>query len=215
MTDDFGKRLTEAMRLKGWKQADVARLLSITPSAVAQWFKDGTRPRRDRVVKIAEALGVDAEALYGEPIPQPIAGVMHLKPMPVAPETKRDLPVYAAAEGGGGIMLISQNAIEYTYRSETSRGAECFAVHVVGASMEPAFFQGEQVVVDPRRVPSAGDDCVFAAEERSGEWRASIKRLLRVAPDRWRVRQYNPPKDFDLLRSEWGKAFKIIEKRFR
>ena len=93
------------MRVKGWKQADVARLLSITPSAVAQWFKDGTRPRRDRVVKIAEALGVDAEALYGEPIPPPIAGGMSLKPVPVAPETKRDLPVYAAAEGGGGIKI--------------------------------------------------------------------------------------------------------------
>lgn len=202
------------MDAKGFKNADLANALKITPSAVSQWLSGKTKPDRNKVLEIARILETDADALWGKVIPR-ITDVMQLNPTPVAAEYRRDLPVYAAAEGGGGAMLIQQSAIDFTYRSETSRGAECFAVHVVGESMSPAFAQGEQVIVDPRRVPAGGDDCIFVSVDGKGEWRAVIKRLLRVASDRWCVRQYNPAKDFDLMRSEWPKALKIIEKRFR
>lgn len=214
MANDFGQRLKSALAETPYKAVDVAHAVGVTAAAVSQWLSGTTVPRLDKIKKIAEFLNVPLSNLVA-PQGKIISDVMQLRPEQLKGEYKRDLPVYAAAEGGSGSMLIQQSAIEYTYRSETSRGLTCFAVHVVGDSMEPAFAQGDQVVVDPRRVPAAGDDCIFAADLPGGEYRAVIKRLLRTTADRWLVRQYNPPKDFALQKSEWPKVFKIIEKRFR
>jgi phage repressor protein C with HTH and peptisase S24 domain len=213
MAGQFGQRLKAAMKAADVKNVEIARVLGITASSVSQWISGDTVPRDDKIVKLAELLKVKPEELAGRPIRKALAA-MPLNAVAVAAQSTRDLPVYAAAEGGSGAMIISQSAIEYTYRSETSRGPECFAVHVIGDSMEPAFFQGEQVVVDPRRVPAAGDDCIFI-NDADPEWRAIVKRLLRASPDKWRVRQYNPTKDYELSRTEWTRALKIIEKRFR
>lgn len=213
MASQFGQKLKAAMKAADVKNVDITRVLGVTASSVSQWISGAVTPRDDKVAKLAELLKVKPEDLLGRPI-RKVFAPMPLNAIAVGAQSTRDLPVYAAVEGGGGAMIISQSAIEYTYRSETSRGPECFAVHVIGDSMEPAFFQGEQVVVDPRRVPAAGDDCIFV-NDREPEWHAVVKRLLRATPDKWRVRQYNPAKDFELPRTEWTRALKIIEKRFR
>lgn len=213
MSVQLGQRLKAAMKAADVKNVDIARALGVTASSVSQWLSGAVTPRDDKIARLAEIVKVKPEELLGRPI-RKVFAPMPLHAVAVGVQSTRDLPVYAAVEGGGGAMIISQSAIEYTYRSETSRGPECFAVHVIGESMEPAFWQGEQVVVDPRRVPAAGDDCIFV-NDHEPEWHAVVKRLLRATPDKWKVRQYNPAKDFDLSRAEWTRALKIIEKRFR
>ena len=53
----------------------------------------------------------------------------------------------------------------------------------------------------------------FEAQE-DGTLRALVKRLLRITADHWRVRQYNPPRDFDLPKKKWSRAQMITEKRY-
>lgn len=43
---------------------------------------------------------------------------------------------------------------------------------------------------------------------------ALVKRLLRHTADHWRVRQFNPPRDFDLSKKKWSRALVITEKRY-
>ena len=43
----------------------------------------------------------------------------------------------------------------------------------------------------------------------------TFSRLLRIAPEKWRVRQFNPAKDFDLDRGLWQKAQLIVGKYAR
>lgn len=211
--DSFGKRLRAAMRDAGVKNAQLARKLNVTPAAVSQWLSETSSPRRDNVFAIAQALSVPIETLISD-IQSPIESFpLRTHPAPVA--QARDLPVFASVEAGGGAMLIQQNPIDYTYRSETSMGADCFACHVLGDSMEPAFERGEQVIVDPRRVAMPGDACVFVDESDATEWRAVVKRLVRVTDRAWIVRQFNPARDFELPRDKWPRALKIVEKRFR
>jgi phage repressor protein C with HTH and peptisase S24 domain len=124
--------------------------------------------------------------------------------------------VWASAEAGSdGAMVLVNDPIDYIRRSERMQGVKApFAFYVIGASMTPAIEHGDQVVVNPALPPKAGADCVFIQEERDGTMRALVKRLLKTGPDSWRVRQYNPPKDFDLPKKKWPKALLITEKRY-
>jgi len=109
-------------------------------------------------------------------------------------------------------MILTSEPIDHIHRRGQTRGA--FAFFVIGGSMSPAIDHGNQVVVDPAQPPRAGDDCVFVADDGNGTMLALVKRLLRAHPDRWRVRQFEPLRDFDLPRKKWAKAFKITEKRY-
>lgn len=65
----FTDNLEAAMRRAGVSQSELARRLGIRSQAVNQWFKSGgTAPRGKRLIRVAEALGVDlAELLNGAP----------------------------------------------------------------------------------------------------------------------------------------------------
>ena len=126
-----------------------------------------------------------------------------------------DVPVWASAQAGDdGAMVLTSEPIDYIRRSErmlTVRNP--FAFYVLGYSMSPAIEQGDQVVIHPAMPPQAGKDCVFIHEAPDGTMLAMVKRLLRVTPDQWKVRQFNPARDFDLSRKKWSRALMIAEKR--
>lgn len=88
-----------------------------------------------------------------------------------------------------------------------------FAFYVIGDSMGPAIDHGDQVVVHPVQPPQPGRDCVFIHEDETGQMLALVKRLLKSNATSWRVRQFNPAKDFDLPKKKWAKALMIAEKR--
>jgi len=88
-----------------------------------------------------------------------------------------------------------------------------FAFYVIGTSMSPAIEHGDQVVVNPSLLPQAGKDHVFLQTQEDGTILALVKRLLKVGATSWRVRQFNPAKDFELPKTKWSKALMISEKR--
>jgi phage repressor protein C with HTH and peptisase S24 domain len=79
--------------------------------------------------------------------------------------------------------------------------------------MNPAIEHGDQVIVNPSLLPTPGKDHVFLQTEEDGTILALVKRLLRVGATSWKVRQYNPEKDFELPKAKWAKALMITEKR--
>jgi len=81
--------------------------------------------------------------------------------------------------------------------------------------MSPAYEQGDLLLVHPGRPVRPGDDCVFVRDQGDGTQQALVKRLLRITTEKWRVRQFNPAKDFDLDRSQWEKAQLIVGKYSR
>jgi phage repressor protein C with HTH and peptisase S24 domain len=158
-------------------------------------------PASDRAATLAAA---------GSPVPaQPIQRLPEAGGRP-------DVPVWASAEAGqDGAMVLVNDPIDYIRRSERMQGVKNpFAFYVIGASMSPAIEHGDQVVVNPVVPVRPGADCVFIQEDENGTMLALVKRLLRVSADHWRVRQFNPPRDFDLPKKKWGRALVITEKRY-
>ncbi|CAN5874556.1 hypothetical protein BH11PSE3_BH11PSE3_51050 [soil metagenome] len=126
---------------------------------------------------------------------------------------RADLPVYASAEGGAGAIIITNEPIDFVRRPEPLLSVrDGYGCYVIGDSMSPAFEQGDLLLVDPGRPVRPGADCVFVRDHGDGSQQALVKRLLRIAPGKWRVRQFNPPKDFDLDRSLWRKVQLIVGK---
>jgi phage repressor protein C with HTH and peptisase S24 domain len=126
-----------------------------------------------------------------------------------------DIPVWASAEAGNhGAMVLVNDPIDWIRRSERMLGVQKpFAFLAIGTSMSPAIEHGDQLVINPALLPIIGKDHVFLQTQEDGTILALVKRLLRVGATAWKVRQFNPPEDFDLPKAKWSKALVVSEKR--
>lgn len=215
------------------KPADLARALDIPRSRVSEMMKGDRRLQPDEVAPTAELVGVSTTRIValmsGLPDPGDPATAaprsaentssdgqtFHPQPLRDA-EGRPDVPVWASAEAGAdGAMILTAEPIDYIRRSERMQGVKNpFAFYIIGASMSPVIEHGDQVVVNPGLPVKPGADCVFVQDDGHGTMRALVKRLLSSKPEHWRVRQYNPPRDYDLPKKKWPKAFTITEKRY-
>jgi transcriptional regulator with XRE-family HTH domain len=66
----FGKNLTAAIEKKGLTHDQVAEALDVSRVAVGQWANDKTMPRGDKILALAELLGVTPNDLYLGPAPK-------------------------------------------------------------------------------------------------------------------------------------------------
>lgn len=205
-------------------QAEFATEIGISPQAVSQWFSGNTEPGKQNLQKIAKRFNVDInwltfgggllnsdiEPVYisekGDAVPgNPVAGIR--------PMASRDLPVYAAAEGGEGELVVSIEPIDMVprpwYLGEVRDG---YAVLVTGESMFPEFEPGDMAIVNPKLPYMRGKVHIFATERDDGHFLATIKRLVKVTSDAWIVEQHNPAKTFSLDRAQWTTARRVVGK---
>jgi transcriptional regulator with XRE-family HTH domain len=61
--ESFGERLNRLRKLRGMTQGDLAARLGVSKPTVWAWEQDRARPIEDRLVPLAEALGVDVAEL--------------------------------------------------------------------------------------------------------------------------------------------------------
>ena len=206
--------LREQLRIRGrGAQVQLASVLGIHPT-VANKLVNGPR-------KITSEEADKIRAWLKGALPEPDQRQLFpatTNPTPAAPVSTADVPVWAsvAAGNGDGEMILTDRPIDYIRRSEHILNAvNPFAFYVVGDSMEQRFYQGDQVVVNRSLPLRPGDDCVFISRGEDGEMRGLVKRLVRQTADRWKVRQFNPARDFELPRSLWNEAYRIVETRHR
>ena len=134
-----------------------------------------------------------------------------LRPPAVGP---KDLPVYGSAEGGPGGMIVDATPIDWVARAEPLLNVrDGFAVYVVGESMEPAYRQGDMILVHPTRPPYRGADVLLTRRLEDGTLAAMIKELVRWTAEVWVVRQHNPAREFELDRADWQQV-QVVEGRY-
>ncbi|PVE25401.1 hypothetical protein DC522_05750 [Microvirga sp. KLBC 81] len=126
-----------------------------------------------------------------------------------------DVPVYAAAEGGPGEMVVEKSPIDYAPRPEPLQGVkDGYLVYISGESMSPEYRPGQRAIVHPKLPPTPDETHIFYTNNPADD-RATIKHLVRVTPEAWHVEQWNPPKKFTLDRSEWPVAHRVVGKYAR
>lgn len=224
-----GSRIRQLRASLGMTQQAFATLIGVSRGAVGNWELD-QGIKKENLQTIALKTGTSLEWLAFGSGPAPIlparvfaAGsevskaATDLAPSDVLGE--RDLKVFAAVEGGDGEMVIHADPIDIVQRPWYLKNVrDGYAVLVVGDSMIPAFEPGDIAVVNPRLPPMKNADMIFVAGDDRGEFRASIKRLLRWTADDWFVLQFNPAsgksREFTLSRLEWPKALRVVGKYY-
>jgi len=132
-------------------------------------------------------------------LPRPLVEV------PAAPS--RDLPVMGAVKGGSeGFYFNEGEAKEYVVRPPSLAGvSNAFALYVDGESMEPRYYAGETLYVNPNRPITRG--CFVAVEMADGQ--CLIKQFVRRNDDLVVLAQLNPPKEIRLPVARVKRLYRI------
>jgi phage repressor protein C with HTH and peptisase S24 domain len=114
----------------------------------------------------------------------------------------RDVPVLGSAEcGSDGIFMFNGQQIDFVRRPPGQMNRKgIYCIYAVGSSMEPVYEGGDLVYVDPHCPPKAGRDVVLQLVPKGpgGEVRCFLKRLVRRSGSKWRLKQFNPEREFVL-----------------
>jgi phage repressor protein C with HTH and peptisase S24 domain len=180
-----------------------------------QFIKRGVPTRLPEEVRgrVAEILKIDERQLK----------VVGLKSSGSAPRPNAEfgggvkidrwIPVYGQAVGGkdGEFILNGNQVTEVLAPASLSSVPDAYAVYVVGDSMEPRYFAGETVFVNPRQPISRGAFVVAqisAGEE--GAPHAYVKRFVSQDSKRLRLEQYNPKKVLEFPTAKVVSVHRII-----
>jgi phage repressor protein C with HTH and peptisase S24 domain len=158
---------------------------------------------------LAALLQVEESALRGE---TPAGAVAPSRPVQTASESAAELPVYASAQGGTDGMSVTPEPIDWVPRPRPLQHvAKAYAVYVVGDSMDPAYRHGDMAFVHPSLPLLRGNDVMLLREE-NGQMVAMIKHLVSWNERHWRVKQFNPEREFQLSRQDWRQANVVVAK---
>jgi len=199
------RELREAL---GLSQSALARRIGVTPQAIQQ-LEDGKVRDPRYIVALAEVLGVPPVALAGKGA---AGGAGPVYPIRHEPLGRKDLPVYASAQGGpDGSMVISYDPIEWRERPSILENVpDAFAMYVVNDSMEPRYRQGDLLLVHPRRPVRPGNDvlCVKVSENRDHV--AMIKQLVRMNAREIVLLQFNPRREIIIKRKDLASLHRVL-----
>jgi SOS-response transcriptional repressor LexA len=119
----------------------------------------------------------------------------------------RDLPVMGAVKGGSeGFYFNEGEPKEFVSRpSGLDVVANAFALYVDGDSMEPRYFAGEILYVNPNRPITRS--CFVAVELQDGQ--GLIKQFVKRSDDIVLLRQFNPAKDLRLATRDVKRMYRI------
>lgn len=209
---EIGKAVLARRGELSWSQERLAALAGSSQSTIDRIEKGEFKRLPSDLPKILAALGI---LITGNVISWDKSGYR----LPPTFMGNNDLPVYAAAEGGQGEMVVNTDPIELVPRPWYLKNVkEGYAVLITGESMVPAFEPGDLAIINPRLPYARGKDVILVAAETGGEFRASIKRLLSWNDNHWKLRQFNPPQgqqsEFTLTRKEWPKALRVVGKYY-
>lgn len=117
----------------------------------------------------------------------------------------RDFPIYAATQGGEGVMIVTTDVVEYVKRPVILEGVpDAYGILIQGESMLPAYRPNDMALIHPRRPPERDTDVVlYDHDPRTGEAKSIIKHLLGFTDRAWKLEQYNPAKTFTEHRADW------------
>lgn len=217
--DTLGERIRYAREVARLTQDEVARHFGIKRVSVTQWEGNTTRPALDRIVELAYLLNTTPEWLM-ERKGYPPVGSSTGRARTARPELvegrslvgEKDLPIYAAAQGGDGHVIVTFEAIDHVKRPtalQNVRGG--YGLLVYGESMVPAYRPGDMVLVHPHQPPQRDTDCVFYhTPPAGGEAEAIIKRLIGFNDREWKLEQYNPAREFTENRVDWPICHRVV-----
>lgn len=200
--------IKRALVVYGGRQAALAAAVGVSQPTVSRWLK-GATPDPAQEARLREVLsGTPSNSMAASENAQTMGQMRQAIGF-----GERDLPVYAAVEGGPGELVISTEPIDYVPRPwYLGQVREGYGVYVVGESMVPAYMPGDMAIVHPKMPVIINKTYIFTNDAQDGSFLGTIKRLVGQTATHWKVEQHNPHKAFLLSKAEWPKALRVVGK---
>lgn len=207
----FSDWLTSALKISRISQAELSRQLSarlgrsIDKAAVNKMTKGLRRISADELLAIEAITGVSSPKAEdnSQVISFPSVPQIDIGQSPNAtigerlPYSNNLIPVYGQAVGGvdGEFIMNGSRLGEILAPATLLASTGAYAVYVSGDSMEPRYYDGEAVFVDPVRRPRQGDFVVAQIQlEEHGPILAFVKRFISHNSNELVLEQFNPTK---------------------
>lgn len=217
--ESIGGRIKQARVRLGHTQAEFAKPLGVSRGAVANWER-GEGIKRDNLVEITKKYPVKLEWLIDGSGAEPPAR----EPSNTRPGAKREIftddnlsaprvPAYGQAMGGeDGYFVLNGNKIADLLAPPGLVGVvDAYAVYVSGDSMEPRYYAGEVLFVNPRLPVRRGDFVVAQVHyENEDAPRGYVKRFIRMTADMLVLEQFNPTKELRFPRESVQSVHRIV-----
>ncbi len=158
MSDEpFSTRFREARQRRQLTQAAIAGALRVSQSAVAQWESGRSFPSTGLAARIEKLLGVQRRTGEGGRQPQTRGSLGKRAHLPIvglpAPGDEERIIIDGSARG----EILAPPQLENV--------SDAKAVYVRGRSMEPRYYPGEVVYLNPSRPPNPGDFVLVTVKE--------------------------------------------------
>lgn len=207
--ENLNDNLRKARRAAGLTQDDVAAHFGIARVSVTQWESGKTKPTAERMPQLADLYGVRLDDLMRGDFPEPKPGAP-TKASVATPNASPPVPVnfpgdtipmMGHAVGGvdGKFVLNGQRVMDTFSPPQLVGVSGAYGVFVHGDSMEPRYFAGEAVFVNPHLPVRSGD---FAVVQIGGEFEGDdvagyVKRFVSMNPREVVLEQFKPREDVD------------------
>ncbi len=215
--DELVQRVQLALASSGMSMKAASTAAGLNDTFVRDLIRRGRTPGTANLNALARALGVTASWLMGEG-PRELEA-SEAEPLPrseivrgTALVSNLRMPVYAAAQGGNGHVIVSFEQIDEIKRPaelENVRGG--YGLLIKGASMEPAINEGDMALVNPHLPPARGKNVIlYHTPPHGGEVEAIVKQLVSWNDREWTLKQWNPVAEFKEYRQEWPICHRLV-----
>lgn len=163
----FAERFRHARERSGISRQQVADALKISYQSVSEWENKNTRPRADRLEKVAEFLGVSAAWLAtgeGQQPPHAVASYTPGAEVPPGFSAIKEYRLELHAQNGPGAEPEWEELTESIpwiypdsfFQANHTTPSRCKRARVYGDSMEPFIYDGDRVTWIQEVCPEVG-----------------------------------------------------------
>lgn len=212
--EDLVTRVQTALANAGMSMKAASIAAGLNDTFVRDLIRRGRTPGTANLNALAKALGVQTSWLLGEDGSETSSAELprtSVVPGSALVSTMR-MPVFAAAQGGDGHIIVSFEQIDEIKRPaelENVRGG--YGLLIKGTSMEPAINEGDMALVNPHLPPARGKNVIlYHTPPDGGEVEAIVKQLVSWNDREWSLKQWNPASEFKEFRQEWPICHRLV-----
>lgn len=219
--DTLGARIRKARNAKRLTQQQLAEALGIDRVNISTWESNTTKPEASRLPRLADLLNTTESWLLSGKGDIPVADPARpersrAKTVAIVPGahliSQEKMPVYAAAQGGDGHVIVTFDAVDYVKRPaelENVRGG--YGLLITGGSMIPAFWPGDMALVNPHLPPAREKNVIlYHTPPHGGDVEAMVKQLNSWTDREWFLKQWNPAQEFTVFKQEWPVCHRVV-----
>lgn len=155
---DFAERLSFLMKQKKISRTKLSEETGISYEMIRRYCEGTAKPRDDKLKLIAEFLGVEAAELrFGNAIFSNVGKKTVVRKV-------RQIPVLSWVQAGlfAETGDLQYDSTEPGYDDDYPEGV--YWLEVKGDSMEPRFYEGDMILIDPNRTAKGGDFVIAYSE---------------------------------------------------